>query len=174
MTGVAARLDTRLRLEADPRLEAGLDSSTVQYSTIQYSTWTVQYLDSGPVAELLDTDPHSSDRGGGRARRRRTRGSPILGALGKYYEDNVKTIVFGYLLILSPHPGAGRGRAGAGRARPGPRPRPAPRPRLPEAARPALCGHVDILTIMAMLALLAILTGCTLEIVLWRLSALSL
>ena len=86
------------------------------------------------MAELLDTDPHSSDRGGGRARRRRTRGSPILGALGKYYEDNVKTIVFGYLLILSPHPGAGRGRAGAGRARPGPRPRPAPRPRLPEAA----------------------------------------
>ena len=104
------------------------------------------------MAELLDTDPHSSDRGGGRARRRRTRGSPILGALGKYYEDNVKTIVFGYLLILSPHPGAGRGRAGAGRARPGPRPRPAPRPRLPEAARPALCGHVDILAIMAMLA----------------------
>ena len=41
MAGVAARLDTRLRLEADPRLEAGLDSSTVQYSTVQYST--VQY-----------------------------------------------------------------------------------------------------------------------------------
>ena len=76
VAGVAARLDTRLRLEADPRLEAGLDS--------------------GPVAELLDTDPHSSDRGGGRARRRLTRGSPILGALRKYYEDNVKTIVFGY------------------------------------------------------------------------------
>ena len=35
VAGVAARLDTRLRLEADPRLEAGLDSSTVQYSTVQ-------------------------------------------------------------------------------------------------------------------------------------------
>ena len=46
VAGVAARLDTRLRLEADPRLEAGLDSSTVQYSTIQYSTVpysTIQY-----------------------------------------------------------------------------------------------------------------------------------
>ena len=49
-------------------------------------------------------------------------------------------------LVLSPHPGAGGGRAGAGRARPGPRPRPrpAPRPRLPEAARPALCGQVGV------------------------------